>query len=460
MVDVSHKTLEYDLEDEDILYFLHIPKTAGLTFISILDQYFEPDSILHIQSWVNLLDNMPKDFSRYKFVRGHFGYGVYRILPKKPVYITMLREPIETTISDYEHVKRHYIIPATPYLTGRNEEVYRGESLVELLKDPYKQWRFTNPATRHLALEYVPKHVLMERFEFKKIADMDPYSMQYIYHGLSDEELLEIAKKHLSEFAFVGITEKFEESLFLLWYTFGWKPIYDYSNQNVAPSRPHKQNLSFDTIEAIKDATKLDSELYVFARQLFENRYLHMIEDLKSKYYEPKFENMPFRDMMYELLEKHYNKRGFKKEEIKDIKLTSKRITFKHGWSGLEVMEDLGIKFMWTGPDTTSTIDLPLSQECDFIIRFRVINCLAPDILESLRLEFYGQPIDIHISSRNEFSTIFEAFIHKSHFLNKKNHTALAFQVNRTIKPPIIDPSSVDHRSLGVAIDRITIITS
>jgi hypothetical protein len=40
---------------------------------------------------------------------------------------------------------------------------------------------------------------------------------------LQDHQLFELAINHLSKFAFVGLTEKYEESLLLMCYIFGWK---------------------------------------------------------------------------------------------------------------------------------------------------------------------------------------------------------------------------------------------
>lgn len=87
---MEQKHNEFGLEETDALYFLHIPKTAGTTFISILDNFFDFNSICKKQSWDNLLPDMPSNLSKYNLFRGHFGYSLYRILLKPPIFITML----------------------------------------------------------------------------------------------------------------------------------------------------------------------------------------------------------------------------------------------------------------------------------------------------------------------------------------------------------------------------------
>ena len=47
---------------DDVLYFLHIPKTAGTTLITILDNYFESNSVLKPHDWQLLLPQTPVEF--------------------------------------------------------------------------------------------------------------------------------------------------------------------------------------------------------------------------------------------------------------------------------------------------------------------------------------------------------------------------------------------------------------
>ncbi len=101
---VVSKPIKYHLSDDDLLYFLHIPKTAGTSFISILDSHYDNNyhKIYVPYDWKQLSQNIPADFSSYNLLRGHFGYGIHRLLSKKPIYLTMLRDPFETVISLYE----------------------------------------------------------------------------------------------------------------------------------------------------------------------------------------------------------------------------------------------------------------------------------------------------------------------------------------------------------------------
>jgi len=448
-VEKIEQNLGYRLKDEDILYFLHIPKTAGTTLITILDNQFDFDSIYQKHDWEQVLPNLPKDFSKCKLIRGHFGYGVYRILPRKPVYITFLRDPVEQTISDYEQSVR------VPYVKNETiRQTFQNVNLAEIINDPNKKWRFTNNQTRWIALDLDPLSLTNS---------LDPISIEgfarlilpeFRSSSFPDDKSLEIAKQRLSEFAFVGLTERFEDSLYLLCYTFGWRPIQNVLKQNVAPDRMHRDDLSKETIDAIKKCTKQDTELYNYAQQLFEDRFSQMVKELKEKYYEPRFANMPFHEMMYELLEKHYEQRFGELEKVHFIEYNFRKKMYGSGWYAREFLSD-GTVFRWTGPDTVSTIDFPLARN-DYRIQFCVVMCLASDIQDSLQFRVNETPIDLKVLQQ-EGKTVFEGMIPKSALDSEKKFTRLTFQVNRTINPKSINPDSSDTRMLGLAFEWIKI---
>ena len=438
---------KHTLKEDDILYFLHIPKTAGTTLITILDSHFDLDSILVDHGWNELLQKMPLDFSKIRLIRGHFGYGLYSLLPKKPVYITMLRNPVERTISDYYQTRRNQNPTPKGYLI-RNTE------LSDVVKDPSKKQIFANNQVRHIALD-------LDIFSSTKEIDKDVLAnfsydsyAEFFLPGISNEKLLDTAKRHLSEFRFFGITERFEESLMLLCYTFGWRPIRNVIKQNVAIGKPSE--FSKETIDSISECTKLDSELYRYAIKLFESRFSQMVKTLKEKYYESNFDKMPFKQMMHELLEKNYNAHfGESNRLLSSIDFNFKQALNGSGWYSREFLPD-GNTFRWTGPQTTSTIDFPLSRDSDLIVQFRIILHLAPDILQSLNLKVNDTLIELKTLSHEE-KTIFEGVIPKQALQTENNFTRFTFEVNRTINPQSVNPNSTDKRMLGVAFDLIKI---
>ena len=142
-------SFECKLKQDDILYFLHIPKTAGTTLQFLLDGYFDLASIYQGRIWKNLARKMPEDFSKRKFFRGHFGYSLHRILAKKPVILTVLRDPIERTISDYDHRVRD------PDADPAYREIYRNAPpLEEFFQDYEKRKSLENVQTMNIAIDF------------------------------------------------------------------------------------------------------------------------------------------------------------------------------------------------------------------------------------------------------------------------------------------------------------------
>ena len=259
------------LKKDDTLYFLHIPKTAGLTMIYLLNGFFKYSSILIEHSWDQLLPQLPRDFSKYRFVRGHFGYSFYRQFRKKPIYITMLREPVEHAISSLEMILR------LPKLASQYS-IPKEMDFEQMVKSKLGH----NLQTLNLAIDVD----ILERIKSIDLKSYEDFTLghlkEYNMPNISDKELIEIAKKHLDDFAFVGITEKFNESVLLLCYTFDWLPIYSKMKINVAKKRLKQEDIPKKIIGIIKEKTNLDAELYNYDKLLFEQRYLKMVNKYKN----------------------------------------------------------------------------------------------------------------------------------------------------------------------------------
>ncbi len=106
--------LQLRLPHPDNLYFLHTPKTAGTTVTEYLRQHFEKELILPFQTWNELYNYLEKCngdvgdmqtfLNQYRLIAGHFGYGMLRHYNANHI-VTILRNPVERTISQLCHIK-------------------------------------------------------------------------------------------------------------------------------------------------------------------------------------------------------------------------------------------------------------------------------------------------------------------------------------------------------------------
>jgi hypothetical protein len=215
------------------LAFVHIPKTAGGTVKGILVSAYSRRAV---QDAGNYPRNPTKTVAKlarrrhagYRVLVGHVPYGVFQEhLPERTPYMTFLRDPVERVLS---HYYRHIHQARATSL----EEALLGLHLPEL----------TNLATRFLCGHASPM-------------------------GDLPASALRDAEANLRAFAFIGLQERFDESLALLQRMLGLE-FAPYENRHVSVGRPTAAAIRAEERAMIEQANRLDIELYAFALDLFQ----------------------------------------------------------------------------------------------------------------------------------------------------------------------------------------------
>ena len=244
------------LKGEEVLCFLHIPKTGGTSLNAVLEEWFRPDEICPFleERFAEEAKKAGREaLARYRLVRAHHDYSIHRLLPRPPVYITMLRDPVRRVLSLFEHIRR------MPEHRLHRAVVERKLSLEEVLEYPGEEERLNNRQVRQIVGAIEGR----EAFE-----------------GVPGAQLVEIAKKRLEEFAFFGLTERFRESVTLLSYTFGCRPVTRYDVLNAVPPSWTRAAISDADMEAILRHNRLDLELHRHAVERFEARLAQAFEEV------------------------------------------------------------------------------------------------------------------------------------------------------------------------------------
>jgi hypothetical protein len=410
---------QYNLQPDDVLYYTHIPKTAGMTFRTIVEDHFD-----HAEICPATLDEEVEaiaDLSPYRLFRGHLVYVDFKtLLPQKRIInLTMLREPIAQLVSHYHYIRRMPEDPYYPKVKDMTLEEYASNFTMGELK--------RNVQTYHIA----------------KAARFD------IDH-LSAQDVFDIAVESLNHFAFAGLVERFQDSLFLLSYIFGWRPIVNNRSENVTQNTP---SIPESTLQLIQENTRFDQLIYQHAQQIFSDRFSQMLTSL------------PQGKSLEDQLESHYLQRY---QELNITPSSTCRYDFSQalrgsGWQRREYPTE-GLIYRWTGPDRVSTLDLAIAPAPDLTVEFRVIcaNFTAVDILNSLTLTINGIPVPLIILHRDPVTWIFRGDIPAEAVdanlrLTVQQPTRFVFNVNRVTTLQLINLQDRDPRSVGVAINEVQV---
>jgi len=419
---------QYHLKEADVLYFSHIPKTAGMTFRTIVEDHFHCHEICPATLDEHIASIPPEQLKQYRLFRGHLGFiDLPKLVPgKRLINVNILREPVARVISHYDYIRR---TPTDP----------RYDSIKNISLEEFAE---------KLTLGKFGKN--MQTYRVAKVA-------QFNLNDLSPEETLELAKQSLDQFAFAGILEKFQDSLFLLSYIFGWKPILNSRKENASKNPKTGAELSAQTLAVIREQTQLDQALYQYAQEIFDSRFAQMKKALTEQY-----SSQTEATSLTTLLEKHAEHR------YNELQIPPAHALTYHfcqplrgtGWQRRE-FPDPHTVFRWTG-DTVTTIDLPLAIDQDLQIEFCIINVLAADVLQSLTLEVGGAADSSRYPQRVALSVLY-SFDDTIILQGTLPHTALTapftrliFKVNRTISPHDLNPNEPDTRSVGLAFTSMT----
>jgi len=246
--------------------FLHIPKSAGSTLRYIIkDKYPNGFGVVnwHWTDWKDeaYLKNTYdfNNLSQNKVIYGHFNFGVHQYINEEAKYFTILRDPFKRVQSGYFHILRD----------------------------------------SHSAFYQEIKNMSFEEYlQSKLILDVDNGQVRRI-SGIGNEVPFgEVTTSHYEKaiqnidkhFLFVGLTENFNASLFLLSKLMNWKSPY-YWTQNKGKNKK-TELINPDERQVAKDINKWDYKLYNYCKSKL---YLKLAE---TDFDEQKFQ---FRNNLYNI---------------------------------------------------------------------------------------------------------------------------------------------------------------
>ena len=287
----------FNINGHDIMVFLHIQKTGGTSFgknlVKNLHLERKCDKIVSLRPKSRFMCKRPNSdefwlYSRYStgWVCGlHADWTTWTTcLPKllesylsevhyrkvKFFYITILRDPVHRFLSEFKHVQRGATWMSSKFICNNKQynppicfsgTDWRTVTLSKFLDCPYNL--AFNRQTRMLA----------------NLTEVGCYNnnTENVYNfskHLYGKMMLESAKRNLRSMAYFGLLEYQSESQYLFEKTFGLKFKKNFSQVpvNETISGEASSILALRHMLKIREVTRLDRQLYSYAKTLFFKR--------------------------------------------------------------------------------------------------------------------------------------------------------------------------------------------
>jgi hypothetical protein len=240
------------------LYFLHIPKTAGTAVIDVLDRQFAAEAILPAQLIPALDETTSEVRTRARLVRGHLGARLSEHLEQRVTTFTVLRDPVERTLSHFAHIQRepgHYLhrrVASARY------------SITDFLADPDCRSLIGDHQARHLVRSAGDPPVAVHPFEQHPLARQIAFELAPLPPVA---ELRTMALAALNRMDAVGVAEDVDQSLDRLARRLGWGTVARASRRREGSNRLVASELPAAVREEIVAITTVDAELVAAARE-------------------------------------------------------------------------------------------------------------------------------------------------------------------------------------------------
>lgn len=239
-----------------LVYFLHIPKTAGTSVVHFLRQVGGDDTTRTLL-WNDLFHADPVT-DQTRLVSGHL-MGLFPLWARRwPVILTVVREPVARALSHVNHVRRH---PDHPLHAAA-----RGLSVRDYCRHPVLRQSVDNLQARHLASLCFGFGLLPADHPQRRKFALSPCATGLQALG-SEDGLRAAAVEALDVIDAVGTADDLDRTQALFARTLRWAgPTQAERLNTAAPEQQGLADLSADDAAALRDVTRIDDDVYRHAQ--------------------------------------------------------------------------------------------------------------------------------------------------------------------------------------------------
>lgn len=232
--------------------FHHVPKTAGTTMRILMRSRYAPQKTFaltdsHKYELIESFSRMSqRERDEYQLVLGHQANKLANMLTS-PFVLTFLRDPVSRVVSLYYFARELR-------LTHPYHEITNRLSLNRLFQEGIQhEWTELSDG------------------QYRSLMSWDVFAALHQAYGL--DETLDRLVMGESPQLFVGLMERFDESLILLQRRLGWSKYPYYQKKNINKPKRSSPALSDETRALVIANNKKDIELYEAASRVYQ-RYL------------------------------------------------------------------------------------------------------------------------------------------------------------------------------------------
>ncbi|MDQ1435672.1 MAG: serine O-acetyltransferase [Actinomycetota bacterium] len=271
-------------------FFIHLMKTAGTSFAFQLRRQFDPSEVYPSEgldrrdgtdmaayvSISRLLRLSPERRDAIRIYTGHYPYIASQLLGLDLVTLTILRNPVDRTISVLKHMKRL----SRRYKTYPLEEIYEDPFVFAHFVENHQTRMFSitradEPEAFGSGMSYWETAALLgfgPQREGVELEEIDrERAIAPAQASMVDGARLEVAKKQLATVDVIGFSEQYTEFIEELRHRYGWWP----EGLNTT-ARANESSEGWDVPAALRKRIAADNaydvELCEFAHELVRER--------------------------------------------------------------------------------------------------------------------------------------------------------------------------------------------
>lgn len=421
------------------LYFVHIPKTAGITVGRFLGNHYPLSDTLIIDEW-DARALPAEEVERHSLFSGHYSSEVLEKMGERPLTVTLIREPMGRFNSWAVHCRR---VSHRKY-----RDMFEGKTDLDVVTGPDG---YTCRQAHWLARA------------LRTGADDTTVPTSADLPGL------------LAEIDIVGITSEVERFMQLVSFRMGWAPPPRGWHVNKRPGGSDASRTSGRTPAedaAIERELDIDAELHAMATAQFWNAYAAMLDMLcpDGETFTPASAAAVPLDTVQDWLRVRYADvvaTSFP-HPASAIEISADDALCGEGWfwrSGWDSLDD-----RWTGPETRSTWSLPrLVPNRDYDLTIDVLWPATPDIWEQTTVIVNGHRLDVRRDigepAMPRGATHFLRALVPAELVSERNRlTHIAIEVPETVQAlknltvcESFDTYNKDERFVGLSVQRLSL---